>query len=100
MALIQPPGVMHRDPHPVHFLQHDPQGFDGTPEHGGECHVEGEAFLFQEAASGLHFLQAFFVQVDVRPAGEAVLLIPDRLTVAQQDDFGHGGVPLKIRSIT
>jgi len=41
---------MHRNPHPVHFLECDPQGLDRTLEHGCKRYIENISFLMQQLA--------------------------------------------------
>src|SRR5436190_1786157 len=90
MALVEAPGFLRRDPHPVHVLEHDPQRLDGALEHGGKRKIEVIALAAQEVSGSLGLLDALFAQADVGPAGEPVLLVPDRFPVAQQNKFFHG----------
>ena len=42
MALVEPPGVLDRQPHQVHLVEHDPEGPDRPFQHGDIGEVEGE----------------------------------------------------------
>ena len=56
-------------------------------------HVETQALLAHQAATGGGLGTALFAQVDVDPAGETVLEVPLALAVAQQDELaGHWGL--------
>ncbi len=89
MALVQAPGMAHRDPHQVHPLQRKPERLDGAFQHRCIRAIEDEAGLLQHLAGALRFLHAALREVHVGPAGEAVFHVPDRFTVAQQNDFMH-----------
>src|SRR6266478_1946666 len=89
MALVEAPGIVHRNPHTVHFLEHDPERLDGALEHGGECYVKGKALLLQKTARGPRFGHALLGQADIGPSAEAVFEIPDGFTVTQQDELVH-----------
>ena len=89
VAFVQSPRMAHRDPHQVHRLQREPQRLDGALQHRGVGAIEGEACLLEHLAGPLCFLDATLREVNVGPAGEAVFHVPDRFTVAQQNDFVH-----------
>ena len=91
MALVEPPVPAHGHPEPAHLLQRQVQGPDGSGQHGGVGHVHGEACLGEEGAGRAGLLFPLSGQVDVPPAGEAVLQIPLALAVAEQDERPHGG---------
>src|SRR2546430_3262937 len=67
----------------------EPQGLDGALEHGSVATTEGEARLVERFAGALCFLDAALREVHIGPAGEAVFHVPDRFTVAQENDFVH-----------
>ena len=90
VAFVEPPRVLYRNPHPVHFLEYGPQGLDRAAQHRGIGDVEGKAFLFQQLPRGDRLGQAFFGEADIGPAGEAVFLVPGRFAVAKQNDLVHG----------
>ena len=48
--------------------------------------VETEPISAQQRACGMRFLEALRREVDVDPAGEAVLPVPYRLAVAQENE--------------
>src|SRR5580704_18042911 len=91
VALVEPPGALHRNPHAVHLVEHDPQRADSALQNRGEGEVDRE-LLPQQLARGLHsFAAAAGLQVDVGPAGEQVVDVPGALAVAYQDQFAlHG----------
>ena len=62
---------------------------DGAFEHGSESDVEMKAFLLEGAAGLTGLGEAFFGQIHVGPAGEAVLFVPGAFSVAEQYDFVH-----------
>jgi hypothetical protein len=89
VALVQAPVVLDRQPHHVHLVQRQPQRADGALEHRGVGQVEGEAGFAQLPAGAWLRLDAFFGQVDVGPAGEAVFQVPGGFAVAHEYDFVH-----------
>jgi hypothetical protein len=89
VALVQAPVVLDRQPHHVHFIHRQPQRADRPLEHRGVGQVEGEAGLAQHAAGGPGFGDALFGQVDIGPAGEAVVEVPGGFAVAHEYDLVH-----------
>jgi hypothetical protein len=92
VALVEPPAAVHGDPHQVEPVEGQPEGADGPLEDGGVGHVEGEAGLGDLLGGPLGLLDALVGQVDVGPAREAVLLVPDGLAVAEQDEGVHESI--------
>ena len=90
MAFVEAPVDGGGQPHAVHFVEGQPEGADGAFEHRGIGDIEFEAGLFEHAAGFACFGSAFFSQVDVHPAGEAVFLVPGGFTVTEQYEFVHG----------
>ena len=45
MPLVEPPGTVHRNPHQIHHIEHDPQRPDRALEHGSKRNVERETLL-------------------------------------------------------
>ena len=79
-----------RDPHQVHLVERDPERADRPLQDRGEGEVEGEAGLASAAGRPRAPRRTPCLgEVDVGPAGEAVLLVPVALAVAQQDELGH-----------
>ena len=93
MPLVQAPGVLHGNPHAVHFFKHRPQRLYGTAEYRGVGDVEAVTLRGEQLAGGLGFALTFGGQADIGPAGKAVFLIPDGFAMAHEDDFVHEGVP-------
>jgi hypothetical protein len=89
VALVQAPFVAGRDPHQIHFVLHVPQRADRALEHRGVGQVEREAGFTQQFAALAGLGDACVGQVDVDPAGEAVLQIPRRFAVADEDELVH-----------
>jgi len=89
VALVEPPVLHFGQPRPVQLVEREPQGADGALEHRGERKVEGVAARLEQAACGAGFLDAFLRQVDVGPAGEAILAVPVGLAVPQKDQLVH-----------
>src|SRR5262245_37018031 len=98
VALVQTPGALHRYPHAVHLIEHDPQGADGALQHRGEGDVRGEVLLEQLLSCLDRFDTSLGREIDVRPAGEEVLEIPDALAVADQDQLAGHDHPASLRS--
>src|SRR5262245_17845704 len=89
MPLVQSPRPMDGNPHHVEFVQRDPQRPDGAFEYRRICDVE-LILLGAHQASGLARLFATFVaEIDVRPTGESVLLVPSALAVTKQYEPKH-----------
>src|SRR5512133_1004204 len=89
MALVETPRAVDRDPHQVHLVEHRPEGPDGALEDRRVGYVEGVALLLQDLAAFLGFLATLLGEIDVRPAGEAVLLVPRAFAVADENEFRH-----------
>jgi hypothetical protein len=90
VAFVQAPVVLHRHPGAVHLVQGVPQRPDRALEHRGVGHVELVAGFLQQAPGLLRLLHAGGCQRHIGPAGEAVLQVPGRFPVADQDKFVHG----------
>ena len=84
MALVEPPRVLHRDPHAVELLQRDPQRLDCALQHRSECQVELEAFRVQDLSGGFCLAHALVGEADIGPAREAIFHVPRRFAVAQR----------------
>ncbi|MNN46844.1 hypothetical protein D3C81_1612430 [compost metagenome] len=90
VALVEAPGLAHRQPILIKLGQRTLQGVDGALEHRGVGDVELQAFLAHQAAGGSRFPAPLLGQVDIHPAGEAVVQVPLALAMAQQYEFtGH-----------
>ena len=89
VALVQPPGVVHRDPHLVQLLEREPQRLDRALQHGGVGHVEDVARLAQRAAAGDGLLDALLAEIDVGPAREPVFLVPGAFAVPDENELLH-----------
>ena len=89
VALVEAPGMHHRQPGAVHLVEHVPQRARGALEDAGVAEVEVVAFGLEQPPGQHRLLQAQRRQVDVGPAGEAVFEVPGRFAVADQDEFVH-----------
>ncbi|MNT13705.1 hypothetical protein D3C72_1486850 [compost metagenome] len=92
VALVQAPVVLDRQIHHVHLVERQPQGADGALQDGSVGHVERKTFLLEDLAGGLGFVDALFRQIDVGPAGEAVIEVPGGLAVTHENDFVHSSI--------
>ena len=89
MLFVQPPALFDRDPVLVELVQHAVERFDGAFKVRSIGFVECETLFFQQFAGPVGFGDAFFGQVDVRPAGKAVFPVPGAFSVSEQNDFFH-----------
>ena len=92
VALVEAPVPPHREPAAAGSSQGDLGGTDGPCEHGGVQDPQVEVHtgpLGQELAGGPGLGLPLGGEVDVDPAGEAVLGVPGGLPVAQQDQVEH-----------
>src|SRR6478609_10706586 len=97
VALVQPPALLHRQPHAVHLVEGDPQGADGALQQRGVGVIETDARGLQFTAGLAGFLPALVGKVDIVPPGEQVGDVPQALAMAQQDEFaGHRWTPRKL----
>src|SRR5712671_5072798 len=94
VTLVEAPGGLDGNPHPVHLVENQPERADGALEDRRKRDIDRELFL-QQLAAGLCSLPAALVrQVNVVPAGEQVLHVPDALAVTNQNQFpGHTWAP-------
>ena len=90
MTLVEAPRVRDRQPQLAKFLEHDIERLVGALEYRGIGTIEGKALFAQQLARRMGFGNASLGEVNVRPAGETVLTVPDGFTVAQQNDLVHG----------
>ena len=86
MALVQPPVLLDRQPQPPHRLEREVEGLDRPRLDAGEAEVEIEPARRHQLARQPRLLDALRGQVDVPPAGEAILEVPRRLAVADEDE--------------
>src|SRR3954453_5368562 len=93
VALVQAPALDLRQPHHVELVEDDPERADGALQDRGVGEVEAQALGLQEAPGEARLLDAALAEVDVDPAGEAVLLVPVALAVAHHHEDGHRSLP-------
>src|SRR5947209_15456475 len=89
MTLIQAPRTMHRNPHQVHLVENGPECANRPLQHGCISNVERVAFLLEDLPTFQCFLPPFIGKIDIGPAGEAILIIPRALPVANEYKFLH-----------
>ena len=87
VTFVQAPVVAHGQPHHVHLVEGDPERADRALQHRDVREVESVTERLQEPAGLARFLAAEVGQVDVGPAGEAVLLVPGAFPVPDQHDL-------------
>ena len=83
MALVQAPGIDHRQVHAVHFIQRDPERADRPFKNRGVTQVKIIPTFLERLSCLVGFQQSFFREIHVGPAGEAVFHIPRAFAVAQ-----------------
>ncbi len=94
VTLVQFPGLLNRQPGLIQFIQHVPQGVDGTFQHGGISKVEAEAFVFQQFARCFRFANAFLGQVNIIPTGKAVFVVPLAFAMTNQNQLSYSHILL------
>jgi hypothetical protein len=70
-------------------VERDPQRADGALQDRDIRLIEGEARVLQQAPGFGRFRASLFRQVDVGPAGEAILPVPGALAVTQKNELVH-----------
>src|SRR5262249_28580744 len=89
VALVEAPVLLDGKPQPVHLLEREIERADGALEERGEREVEVVAFRGEHAAGRARFLDAALREIDVLPAGEAVLAVPVAFAMAEQNELLH-----------
>ena len=93
VTFVQAPAALHRQPHQVHLVEHDPHGANGAFEDRGKDQVEIVALGLQQPAGFARFVATQIGQVHIHPAGEQIFQIPGALTVTNQYEFaGHESI--------
>src|SRR5699024_10494037 len=91
VALVEPPAPAHRDPVAVDDVEAHRGRGDRAAEQRRVDDVGEDAGVAQLLAATQGLRAALLGQVDVDPAGEEVLGVPQALAVAEQDErVGHG----------
>merc|ERR1719495_1819241 len=85
VAFIQAPGTDNGHPHLVCSLHDGPQGLDGTLQHGGVAHIKLHASLLDSQGTTFSLLPTLLTKVGIKPATEAVLLVPGTLAMADDN---------------
>ena len=99
VTLVQFPGFLNRQPGLIQFVQHVPQGVDGTFQHRGVSKIKGEAFILQQFTCRFGFAYAFLRQINVVPTGETVFVVPLAFAVAHQNQLSYSHIVLLISFI-
>ncbi len=89
VAFVQAPVADHRYPHPVHFVEHQPQRANGAFEYRRERDVELIAHLAEQLAGVNRLPDSLFGEVDVFPAREQVLEVPVTLAVTTEYELAR-----------
>ena len=89
MPLIQLPVLGDGNPQAPHRLQRQIERFDRAGLHAGKGDIRGDALRLHQFARGPRFGCTFFGNVHVPPTREAVFEVPLRLSVTDEDEFGH-----------
>src|SRR5690242_2213901 len=92
VPFIEAPAPVHRDPHQVHLVLHQPERADRALEHGGVRDVESETLLAQCGSRALRLRDAAIREIDVGPAGEAVLPVPGAFAVPKKNELSHPSI--------
>ena len=85
MSLVHSPRCLDWNPHQVQLIKNYPERSDSSFQNGRERPIEGIAVRFEEAPGFQSFVPPALGEVDVRPAGEPIFLIPHALAMPQQD---------------
>ena len=89
MPLIQLPVLGDRNPQAPHRLKRQIERFDRARLYAGKRSVRRDAFCLHQRACRPCLGRAFFGNVHVPPTREAVFEVPLRLSVTDEDEFGH-----------
>jgi len=84
MALVEPPGTLHRQPGEPHLGERDLGGVDGSKQERGVDDVGLDPRLFQLPPGRHRLLPAEVRERHVDPAREAILEVPGALPVPEQ----------------
>ena len=84
MLLVEPPGLLYRDPVEIHSVEDVVEGLDGSLKVRGVGHLEGDSGLFEGLSGVEGFLYALLAEVNVGPSCEPVLLVPLALAVTDK----------------
>jgi hypothetical protein len=85
MTLVEPPRVMDRYPHLVHLVHGYPKGPYRALKNRGERDIKYKTLFFENLTRIFGLGDPLFGKVDIGPAGEPVLFVPDTLSVAEQN---------------
>ena len=97
VPLVQPPVPQHRNPHQVHLVEHNPESPDGALQDRGVGNVESTGPLPGARCPACPcLLDTGIREIDVRPAGEEILLVPHAFPVTQQNKAMHSNAPVAI----
>jgi hypothetical protein len=89
MAFVEAPVLLDGQPQPPHRLEREMEGLDRARLQAGEAEVEVEPLRRHQLARAAGLLDALGGEVDVPPAGEAILEVPLRLAVPQEHERWH-----------
>jgi hypothetical protein len=89
MPLVQSPIPVDGNPHQFHLVEQQPQGPYRTLQYGSERDVKRKPVLFQATAGILPLFSAAIGQVNVRPTGKEVFLVPNAFPVSQENHLSE-----------
>ena len=89
VLLVEPPGLRHRNPVPVHPVEHDVEGLHGPFQIGGIGAAEMKTLLAERLPGFDGLGDALLAQIHIGPPREPVFPVPDALAVAEQNDLFH-----------
>ena len=89
VLLVEPPGLLYRNPVEIHGVEDVVEGLDGSLEVGCVGHFEGDSGLFEGLSGVEGFLNALLAEVNVGPACEPVLFVPLALAVTDKYNSFH-----------
>jgi len=91
VTLVQSPRPLYREVAALHLVEREVRRPDRPPQHRRMDSVDLEIGLGRQQPTCFACLGlAALTEVDVRPAGEAVLGIPGALAMAEDDEGRHG----------
>ena len=90
VSLVQPPRLVHRDPHQIHVVERDPQRANRALQDRRVGEVEGVAAFLEQPAGLVRLFAPALGQIDVDPAGESVFLVPRAFAMTEENDGVHG----------
>ncbi len=89
VLFVQSPGLLNRNPVKVHLVEDVVESLDSPLEIGSVGFLEGVTFGFEKISGFLSLLDAFFTEIDISPACEAVLFVPLAFSMSYKNNSFH-----------